>query len=134
MTEIAIIKTNSGETIIATSEVPVDNYQEYNFITLVHPLEIITRHELLRELYYLKPLVPMSTAKVLTINVSNILTMAPLRKELVDGYEDGVQKAFYGKALKELDFGGDIEREPDDEFSQQDLEEYAEAIIKGKVN
>lgn len=134
MTEIAIIKTNSGETIIATSEVPVDNYQEYNFITLVHPLEIITRHELLRELYYLKPLVPMSSAKVLTINVSNILTMAPLRKELVDGYEDGVQKAFYGKALKELDFGGDIEREIDDEFSQQDLEEYAEAIIKGKVN
>lgn len=134
MTEIAIIKTNSGETIIATSEVPVDNYQEYNFITLVHPLEIITRHELLRELYYLKPLVPMSSAKVLTINVSNILTMAPLRKELVDGYEDGVQKAFYGKALKELDFGGDIERETDDEYSHQDLEEYAEAIIKGKVN
>jgi len=134
MTEVVIIKTNSGETILAQSEVPSDVYQEFNFITLVHPLEIITRVEILRELYYLKPWVPMSKAKVLTINTRNITTMTMLREELIDGYEDGVQKAYYGKALKALDFGGDIPRDDDEEFSQQDLEEYAEAIIKGKVN
>ena len=135
MTEVVIIKTNSGETILAQSETPCDLFKEYNFINLVHPLEIITRHELLRELYYLKPWVPMSNAKVLTINTMNITTMTPLRTELIDGYEDGVQKAYYRKALDNLnlDFGGDLP-ENEDEFSQTDLEEYAEAIIKGKVN
>lgn len=135
MTEVVIIKTNCGETILAQSEIPCDLFQEYNFINLVHPLEIITRHELLRELYYLKPWVPMSNAKVLTINTMNITTMTPLKSELIDGYEDGVQKAYYRKALEnlDLDFGGDLP-ESEDEFSQTDLEEYAEAIIKGKVN
>ena len=115
MTEVAIIKTNSGETLIAQPEISCDDFQEHNFINLVHPLEIITRRELLREVYFLKPWVPMSKAKVLTINTSNILTMTPLRQELVEGYEDGVQKAYYGKALSDLDFGGDIQRETEED-------------------
>lgn len=133
MTEVVIIKTNCGETILAQSEVPYELYKEYNFIKLIHPLEIITRHEILRELYYLKAWLPMSSAKVVEVNTMNIITMSPLKQELLEGYEEGVQKTYYKKALEDLDFGGDLP-ENEDEFSQTDLEEYAEAIIKGKVN
>jgi len=133
MTEVVIIKTNCGETILAQSEVPYELYKEYNFINLVHPLEIITRHEMLREIYFLKPWLPMSSAKVVEVNTMNIITMSPLKQELIEGYEEGVQKSYYKKALEDLDFGGGLP-ENEDEFSQTDLEEYAEAIIKGKVN
>ena len=130
---VTVFKLHSGEVVVAHTDQALDYMKEYLFITMIHPIQILSRDSLVsnKETYFLKPWIAMGDDKILNVNVEHITTATPLKKHLEEGYNNSVRMFYYADSEVFEEYGESFD---DSEFSSQDLEEYADAIINKKIN
>tara|TARA_X000000368_G_scaffold408225_1_gene388607 strand:- start:197 stop:592 length:396 start_codon:yes stop_codon:yes gene_type:complete len=131
MSEISIIKLMDGSTIVGKLTITND------IVEIEHPIELVSNitpiGSILGEQINLRPWVAIAEEHIFTIDRYNVITVASLQENFIQGYERMVEHIYFGEDKWEeslLEKEGELPTEEDLET----ISDYAEAILKKQIH
>ena len=134
MSEVSILKLKDGATVVAK----VSSEDGEKFL-VEHPIELVSSAGLLTkglgEAISLKPWISIAEEHAFTIERTQVITVATLQEKFITGYHNMVEAIYF----KEPEWMGDFVTEQEvpveeEDISIEELEAYAEAVIKNKIH
>ena len=126
MSEISIIKLMDGSTIVGKLTITND------IVEIEHPIELVSNitpiGSILGEQINLRPWVAIAEEHIFTIDRYNVITVASLQENFIQGYERMVEAIYFEAPPAELE---KIE-EPDLDIDT--LTELADAVLKKQIH